>query len=257
MGEEASKLFNDAQKKLAEIINNNLLSCRGVIGLYPANAIEHDQTELYEDDTRETVKITLNHLRQQVDRPADRPYRSLADFVAPKSSGVNDYMGAFAVSCLGAEALAKQYEIDHDDYNAIMIKALADRFAEAFAELMHEKVRKTYWAYAPEENFSNEELIKESYQGIRPAPGYPACPEHSEKSSLWSLLDVENAIGTQLTDSYAMMPAASVSGWYFAHPEARYFALGQIAKDQVEDYAARKNWDLATAEKWLRPALGY
>jgi len=257
VGEEATKLFDDAQNKLAEIINNNLLSCRGVIGLYPANGVVNDCTEIYSDNTRSQKIATLNHLRQQVDRPAGRPYRSLADFVAPKDSGVNDYMGAFAVSCLGAEALAKQYEADHDDYNSIMVKAIADRFAEAFAELMHEKVRKELWGYANQENLTNEELIKENYQGIRPAPGYPACPEHSEKATLWSLLDVENAIGTQLSDSYAMMPASSVSGWYFAHPDARYFALGQIAKDQVENYAERKAWDLSKAEKWLRPTLAY
>ncbi|MGH1441367.1 MAG: vitamin B12 dependent-methionine synthase activation domain-containing protein, partial [Cellvibrionaceae bacterium] len=257
VGEEATKLFDDAQNKLAEIINNNLLSCRGVVGLYPANGVANDCTEIYSDNTRSKKMATLNHLRQQVDRPAGRPYRSLADFVAPKDSGVQDYMGAFAVSCLGAETLAKQYEADHDDYNSIMVKAIADRFAEAFAELMHEKVRKELWGYVNEENLTNEELIKESYQGIRPAPGYPACPEHSEKATLWSLLDVENTIGTQLTDSYAMMPASSVSGWYFAHPDARYFALGQIAKDQVENYAERKGWDLIKAEKWLRPALGY
>jgi 5-methyltetrahydrofolate--homocysteine methyltransferase len=257
VGEEASKLFDDAQKKLAEIIEKNLLSCRAVIGLYPASAIESDQTELYKPGTEGELVATLNHLRQQVDRPADRPYRSLADFVAPKESGVTDYMGAFAVTCLGAEELAAQYEKDHDDYNSIMVKALADRFAEAFAELMHERVRKEFWGYAAAENLSNEELIKESYSGIRPAPGYPACPEHSEKATLWNLLDVENEIGSQLTDSYAMYPAASVSGWYFAHPDARYFGLGQIDRDQVEDYAKRKGWDIDTAERWLRPTLGY
>jgi 5-methyltetrahydrofolate--homocysteine methyltransferase len=228
-----------------------------VIGLYPANGIDNDQTEIYSDQSKTNTILTLNHVRQQVDRPAGRPYRSLADFIAPKASGVNDYMGGFAVSCLGAEVLAKQYEADHDDYNSIMVKAIADRFAEAFAEVMHEKVRKELWGYASEEHLSNQELIKEAYQGIRPAPGYPACPEHSEKASLWSLLDAENAIGTQLTESYAMMPASSVSGWYFAHPDSRYFALGQIAKDQVENYAERKGWDLIKAEKWLRPALGY
>ncbi len=257
VGEEASKLFADAQQALQNIIDKKLLSCHAVIGLYPANGIEQDQTELYADDSRDQVITTLNHLRQQVDRPADRPYRSLADFVAPKSSGVNDYMGAFAVGCYGAEELAKQYEADLDDYNAIMVKAIADRFAEAMAELMHEKVRKEYWGYASSEQLDNESLIKEDYQGIRPAPGYPACPEHSEKASLWSLLDVEQAIGSQLTDSYAMYPAASVSGWYFAHPEARYFGLGKIAQDQVADYAERKGWDNDTAERWLRPTLGY
>ena len=257
VGVEASKLFEDAQTMLAKLIENNLLSCRAVIGFYPANGVDNDQTELYSDDDRQDVKAVLNHLRQQVDRPAERPYRSLADFIAPKDTKLEDYMGGFAVSCFGAEALAKQYEDELDDYNSIMVKALADRFAEALAELMHERVRKEFWGYANDENLSNEELIKESYAGIRPAPGYPACPEHSEKVTLWDLLDVKEAIGTELTDSFAMYPAASVSGWYFAQPEARYFGLGQINKDQVEDYAKRKGWDMPTAERWLRPALGY
>ncbi len=257
VGEEAKKLFHDAQQKLQEIIANDLLQCHAVIGLYPANSIAGDQTELYKNDKREHVLATLNHLRQQSERPAEKPYRSLGDFVAPKDSGVGDYMGAFAVGCFGAEALAKEYEDKLDDYNAIMIKAIADRFAEAFAELMHEKIRKEYWGYASDENLDNDALIKEAYTGIRPAPGYPSCPEHSEKATLWELLDVENAIGSQLTDSYAMYPAASVSGWYFANPEAQYFSLGKIARDQVEDYAARKGWDIDTAERWLRPTLVY
>ena len=257
VGEEATKLFNDATAKLKEVIDERLLQCHAVIGLYPANGIENDKTELYQDDSRTEVVATLNHLRQQVDRPVDRPYRSLSDFVAPKASGVNDYMGAFAVGCYGAEELAKQYEENLDDYNAIMVKAIADRFAEALAELMHEKVRKQYWAYDADEQLDNEALIKEAYRGIRPAPGYPACPEHSEKRILWDLLAVEESIGSQLTDSYAMYPAASVSGWYFAHPEARYFGLGQIDKDQVINYAERKDWDMDTAERWLRPTLGY
>jgi len=257
VGEEASKLYRDALEKLQEIVDGKQLTCRAVFGLFPANGIENDSTAIYSDDTRGDTIATLHHLRQQVDRPADRPYRSLADFVAPKSTGVADYMGAFAVGCFGAEDLAVAYEADHDDYNAIMVKALADRFAEAFAELMHEQVRKQYWGYASDEQLSNEALIKESYTGIRPAPGYPACPEHSEKATLWDLLDVEQAIGSQLTDSYAMYPAASVSGWYFANPEARYFGLGKINRDQVEDYAARKGWDMDTAQRWLRPALGY
>ncbi|ODS23384.1 methionine synthase [Candidatus Endobugula sertula] len=257
VGEEASKLFADARHKLQEIIDNNLLHCHAVIGLYPANGINNDQTELYKDENRDQVIATLNHLRQQVERPAERPYRSLADFVAPKNSGVKDYIGGFAVACFGAKKLAKQYEAKLDDYNAIMIKAIADRFAEALAELMHEKVRKQYWGYGKDEQLNNEALIKEAYQGIRPAPGYPACPEHSEKATLWKLLDVENAIGSQLTDNFAMYPEAAVSGWYFAHPEARYFGLGKIDKDQVLNYAKRKDWDLETAERWLRPVLGY
>jgi len=255
VGEEASKLFADATAKLQEIIDGKLLQCHAVIGLYPANGIDNDQTELYLDEERKDVVATLNHLRQQVDRPADRPYRSLADFIAPKSSGVNDYMGAFAVGCYGAEALAKEYEAALDDYNAIMVKAIADRFAEALAELMHEKVRQQHWGYDKDEQLDNAALIKESYRGIRPAPGYPACPEHSEKATLWTLLDVERAIGSQLTDSYAMYPAASVSGWYFAHPEARYFGLGKIDKDQLRNYAERKGWDIETAKRWLRPTL--
>jgi len=257
VGEEATKLYNDANAMLDKIIAEKSLQCHATIGMYAANGIEGDVTELYSDDSRAEVKTTLNHLRQQTSRPSDRPYRSLADFVAPKDSGVNDYMGAFVVTCLGAEELAKTYEDKLDDYNAILVKALADRFAEAFAELMHEEVRKSHWGYSSEESFSNEELIKEAYQGIRPAPGYPACPEHSEKATLFSLLNAKEEIGCELTDSYAMYPASSVSGWYFAHPEARYFALGKIDKDQVEEYANRKGWDLKTAERWLRPALGY
>ena len=257
VGEEATKLFKDANEMLDKIIAEKAFQCDAVMGLYPASAIEGDMTEIYADNTRESLQATLHHLRQQTARPAERPYRSLADFVAPKDSGVNDYMGAFVVTCKGADDLAKSYEDKLDDYNAIMVKALADRFAEAFAELLHVEVRKDYWGYAPQESLSNAELISEKYQGIRPAPGYPACPEHSEKTTLFSLLDATNEIGCKLTDSFAMYPASSVSGWYFAHPDARYFALGKIDKDQVEEYADKKGWDLKTAERWLRPTLGY
>ncbi len=242
---------------LDKIIAEKAFQCHGVLGLYPAAAIEGDMTEIYKDDSRSDVDAVLYHLRQQTARPAERPYRSLADFVAPKDSGVNDYMGGFVVTCQGADALAKHYEDNLDDYNAIMVKALADRFAEAFAEVLHGDVRQEHWGYAPEESLNNAELISEKYQGIRPAPGYPACPEHSEKTTLFSLLDATNAIGCELTDSFAMYPASSVSGWYFAHPDARYFALGKIDKDQVEEYAGHKNWDMKTAERWLRPTLGY
>jgi len=255
VGEEATKLFADAQEMLDKIISEKLLSCHATIGFYEAAGIENDQTEL-KNENGEQIAV-LNHLRQQTERPAERPYRSLADFVAPKSTGKTDYMGGFVVTCLGAEELAKSYEEQHDDYNAILVKALADRFAEGFAELMHEEVRKQHWGYAADENYSNDELIKEAYQGIRPAPGYPACPEHSEKTTLFKLLNAEQEIGCTLTDSYAMYPASSVSGWYFAHPEARYFALGKIDKDQVQNYADRKGWDMTKAERWLRPALGY
>jgi len=257
VGEEASKLFADAQAMLDKIIADNSLSCHATIGFYGAAGLETDQTELYADESRDKTVVTLNHLRQQTERPDNRPYRSLADFVAPKSADKKDYMGGFVVTCHGAEALAKTYEDNLDDYNAIMVKALADRFAEAFAELMHEEVRKQHWGYAADENYANDELIRESYQGIRPAPGYPACPEHSEKTALFNLLGATESIGCELTDSYAMYPASSVSGWYFAQPEARYFALGKIDKDQVEDYANRKGWDMNTAERWLRPTLGY
>ena len=257
VGEEATKLFNDANAMLNTIIQEKLFTCSGVFGLYPANAIPGDSTEIYSDETRTDAHAVLHHLRQQGDRPSDKPYRSLADFVAPKSSGINDYVGAFAVSCFGAEALAKQYEKNHDPYGSIMAKALADRFAEAFAELLHERIRKEYWGYATDESLDNEALIREAYQGIRPAPGYPACPEHSEKRTLWELLNVESATGATLTDNFAMYPAASVSGWYFAHPEARYFGLGKIDRDQVTDYARRKGWTFEQAERWLRPTLGY
>ena len=257
VGEEATKLFKDANDMLDKIIADKSLQCHAVMGLYPAAAIAGDMTEIYTDESRGDVKAKLHHLRQQTSRPAERPYRSLADFVAPKDSGVNDHMGAFVVTCKGADALAKTYEDQLDDYNAIMVKALADRFAEAFAEVLHAEVRKDYWGYAPQESLNNAELISEKYQGIRPAPGYPACPEHSEKTTLFSLLDATNEIGCELTDSFAMYPASSVSGWYFAHPEARYFALGKIDRDQVEEYAQKKGWDLKTAERWLRPTLGY
>lgn len=257
VGEEASKLYADALAMLDKIIGEKLLRCDAVIGFYPAAALPTDDTQLYSSEARDEVAVTLHHLRQQTDRPVGRAYRSLADFIAPKDSEVKDYMGGFVVTCHGADELAKTFEDNLDDYNAIMVKALADRFAEAFAELMHEEVRKQHWGYSPDESFSNAELISEKYQGIRPAPGYPACPEHSEKASLFKLLDADQAINCKLTDSYAMYPASSVSGWYFAHPEARYFALGKIDKDQVQDYASRKGWDMLTAERWLRPALGY
>jgi 5-methyltetrahydrofolate--homocysteine methyltransferase len=257
VGEEATKLFKDANDMLDKIIADKSFQCHAVMGLYPAAGVAGDMTEIYSDESRNNVQANLYHLRQQTARPAERPYRSLADFVAPKDTGVNDYMGAFVVTCQGADALAKIYEDKLDDYNAIMVKALADRFAEAFAEVLHAEVRKDYWGYAPQESFTNAELISEKYQGIRPAPGYPACPEHSEKTTLFSLLDATKEIGCELTDSFAMYPASSVSGWYFAHPDARYFALGKIDKDQVAEYADKKGWDIKTAERWLRPTLGY
>ena len=200
----------------------------------------------------------LHHLRQQGQKAANLPNRCLSDFVAPLSSGETDFIGAFAVTTgIGIEALLEKYEKQHDDYNSIMVKALADRLAEAFAEVMHERVRREYWGYAAEESLSNEELIAEKYHGIRPAPGYPACPDHTEKKRLFELLDAEKQIGIQLTESYAMYPASAVSGFYFSHPESTYFALGKIAKDQVVDYAERKGMDLKEVERWLSPVLNY
>lgn len=256
VGSEAKKLYDDAQKMIQLVIEKNLLYANGIVGLYPANAIG-DDIEVYTDESRTEVLKTFHMLRQQGKKGSGIPNISLADFVAPKGEG-NDYIGAFAVTAgIGIEPLLEQYQKDHDDYNSIMIKAVADRLAEAFAELMHEKVRKELWGYAANEAFDNEALIKENYQGIRPAPGYPACPEHTEKGILFELLDVEKHTGISLTESYAMYPAAAVSGFYFMHEEARYFGLGKIDKDQVEDYASRKGWTIEQAEKWLAPSLSY
>ncbi len=257
IGEEAKKLFDDAQNVLNDIIADDLLYANAVIGLYPANTID-DDIEVYTDESRSEVLTRFHFLRQQGKKGNDLPNLSLADFVAPKSSGKSDYLGAFAVTAgVGIEPLVKKYETDHDDYNSIMIKAVADRLAEAFAELMHQKVRKEFWGYASSENFDNEALIKEKYQGIRPAPGYPACPDHTEKGTLFELLEVEKNTGMSLTESFAMYPAASVSGFYFMHEEAKYFGLGKIEKDQVENYATRKEITTDEAEKWLAPNLAY
>ncbi|MBO6660015.1 MAG: methionine synthase [Roseivirga sp.] len=256
IGEEAKKLYADAQKMIQLVIEKNLLFANAVVGLYPANAIG-DDIEVYTNESRTEVLKTFHMLRQQGKKGNGIPNLSLADFVAPKGQG-QDYIGGFAVTAgIGIEPLLEAYEKDHDDYNSIMIKAVADRLAEAFAELMHEKVRKELWAYAVSESFDNESLIKENYQGIRPAPGYPACPEHTEKGILFDLLEVEKNTGISLTESYAMYPAASVSGFYFMHEEAKYFGLGKIEKDQVESYATRKGWTIEEAEKWLAPNLSY
>ncbi len=258
VGEHARQLFDDAQTMLKQIIDGDWLQARAVIGLFPANQVNDDDIELYTDDSRREVLMTLHHLRQQNQKPPGRPNRCLADFVAPKDSGVNDYVGAFAVTTgIGIDEHVKRFESDHDDYHAIMLKALADRLAEAFAELMHERVRKEFWGYAADERLINEDLIKEEYRGIRPAPGYPACPDHTEKALLWQLIDPANNAGLQLTESFAMWPAAAVSGWYIGHPDASYFGVGKINRDQVEDYAARKGMTVEEAERWLSPNLGY
>jgi 5-methyltetrahydrofolate--homocysteine methyltransferase len=257
VGEEAKKLFDDAQIVLDEIIAKDLLYANAVVGLYPANAIGED-VEVYTDESRTQVLKTIHFLRQQGKKGSGLPNLSLVDFIAPKDSGKKDYIGGFAVTAgVGIEPLVKKYEADHDDYNSIMIKAVADRLAEAFAELMHEKIRKELWGFNAAENLNNELLIKEKYQGIRPAPGYPACPDHTEKGLLFDLLEVEKNTGISLTESYAMYPASSVSGFYFMHEESKYFGLGKIEKDQVEDYATRKGMDVEVIEKWLAPNLSY
>ena len=259
VGEEARKLFADARSMLDKIVREKWLVAHAVYGLFPANSVHADDIAIYADEARERVFMIWHNLRQQMEKPLDRPNLCLADFVAPRESGVADYIGAFAVTAGGGRFDAKlaEFEAAHDDYNAILFKALADRLAEAFAERLHQRVRREFWGYAADENLSNEALIDEQYQGIRPAPGYPACPEHTEKGPLFQLLDATAHTGIQLTESYAMWPAASVSGFYFSHPQSQYFAVAKIGRDQVEDYARRKGWDMATAERWLAPNLAY
>jgi len=267
-GEEAQKLFDDAQAMLEKIVDEHWLKARAVVGMFPANSDDAESIEVYTDEIREEKLLTLNHLRQQTERPPGKPNRSLADFIAPKQSGKKDYVGGFVVTAgLGIDEHVQRFEKDHDDYSSIMLKALADRLAEAFAEHMHDRIRNINWGYdkntswtpcnGMEKNFDNQKLIKEDYSSIRPAPGYPACPDHTEKPLLWQLLDAEKNAGVELTDSYAMLPAASVSGWYFSHPDSSYFGVGKINRDQVEDYAKRKGMTLAEAERWLSPNLGY
>jgi 5-methyltetrahydrofolate--homocysteine methyltransferase len=257
VGVEATKLFNDSQKLLRRIIQERLFIAKGVLGLFPANSVGDDDIAVYEDESRQTPAMVLHSLRQQDEKPPGRPNRALADFVAPKTSGLKDYVGGFAVGIHGAEELAKKFEQAHDDYNAIMAKALADRLAEAFAERLHEQVRREFWGYAADEKLDTEALVREEYKGIRPAPGYPACPDHTEKELLFKLIDATKNTGVILTESFAMWPAAAVSGFYFSHPDSAYFAVGNLGKDQVEDYARRKNMSLATVTRWLSPNLGY
>ncbi|MGN2390663.1 methionine synthase [Pelomicrobium sp. G1] len=258
VGATARQLFADAQAMLQRIVEEKWLAASGVIGLFPANSAGADDIEIYADESRARVLMTWHNLRQQMVKPPDRPNLCLADFIAPKGSGVKDYIGAFAVTAgLGIEPRVKAFEAAHDDYNAILLKALADRLAEAFAEHLHWRVRREFWGYAPEEDADNERLIREDYRGIRPAPGYPACPDHTEKGPLFRLLAADKNARMQLTDAYAMLPAASVSGFYFSHPQSQYFAVGKVDRDQVEDYARRKGWDLETAERWLAPVLNY
>jgi 5-methyltetrahydrofolate--homocysteine methyltransferase len=242
---------------LDSLIEEKWLTAKGVIGLFPANAVG-DDIEVYTDESRNDVRLTLHQLRQQTEHQAGIPHRSLADFVAPKDTGLHDYVGAFAVTAgLGAETKVKEFKAALDDYSAILLESLADRLAEAFAERLHERVRTEFWGYAPDEELDNEALVKERYVGIRPAPGYPACPEHTEKRNIWELLDVATTAGIELTESMAMWPGAAVSGLYFSHPQSQYFVLGRIGRDQVADYAERKAWTMAEAERWLSANLGY
>lgn len=256
-GEAARKLYDDAQEMLDTLIKEKWLTANGVIGFFPANAVG-DDIQVYTDDTRTEVLTTLHNLRQQGEHRDGVPNRSLGDFVAPKDTGLADYVGAFAVTAgLGSQDRIAEFKAGHDDYNAILLESLADRLAEAFAERMHQRVRKEFWGFQPDEQLDNAALIDEKYRGIRPAPGYPACPEHTEKVTLFSLMDVTERTGIELTESMAMWPGAAVSGWYFSHPQSQYFVVGRLAQDQVADYAKRKGWTLQEAERWLAPNLGY
>ena len=258
VGEAARQLFDEAQVMLRKLIDERLIQARGVIGLWPANSVDDDVIEVYSDETRGEVIERLHHIRQQTTKNREGVCYSLADFIAPKDSGKPDWIGGFAVTAgHGVEELSAAYKAKGDDYNAIMVQALTDRLAEAFAERMHERVRKEFWGYVPEESLDNESLIAEKYQGIRPAPGYPACPDHTEKTTLFRLLDAEQNSGLALTENFAMWPAAAVSGWYFAHPQSKYFSTGKITRDQVESLASRKDMPVGEMERWLSPVLSY
>ena len=258
VGVEATKLFADAQVMLKQIIAEKWLSANAVFGLFPANTANSDDIEIYTDESRKKIAMTWHNLRQQTKKPVDIPNFCIADYVAPKDTGVADYIGAFAVTTgIGIDARVEAFEKQLDDYSAILLKSLADRLAEAFAELLHARVRREFWGYTTDEGLDNDALIAEKYRGIRPAPGYPACPEHSEKGPLFELLQAPLNAGITITESFAMMPTAAVSGFYFSHPQAKYFAIGKINKDQVEDYAQRKNWTVEEAERWLAPVLNY
>jgi len=257
VGEAARNVFREGQAMLERIVKGRWLTANAVFGIWPANRVG-DDIEFYTDETRSHVLMTWYGLRQQNEKPQGNPNQCLADFVAPRESGVADWLGAFAVTAgAGIEAKLAEFEAKHDDYNAIMLKALADRLAEAFAERLHQRVRTEYWGYAADESLTNEEMIAEKYAGIRPAVGYPSCPDHTEKGELFRLLDAERNAGITLTESFAMVPTAAVSGFYFANPQARYFAVGKVDNDQVENYAAPQRSDLAACERWLAPILNY
>jgi 5-methyltetrahydrofolate--homocysteine methyltransferase len=258
VGEAATNLYNDARQMLEKIIAEKLIHAKAVVGFWPAAQVDDDDIEIYTDESKAEVAARIHFLRQQMRKPNGGPAYCLADFIAPRHTDIPDYVGGFAVTAgIGVDKLVRQYEDDGDDYNSILVKALADRLAEAMAELMHQRVRREFWGYAVDETLTSDDLIKERYLGIRPAPGYPACPDHTEKAILFALLDAEANTGVSLTEHYAMQPAASVSGFYFSHPKARYFGLGKIARDQVASYAKRKGIDSIQAEKWLSPSLEY
>jgi 5-methyltetrahydrofolate--homocysteine methyltransferase len=254
VGKEATKLYHDAKALLNKIISEKWLTARGAIGFWEANSNGKDDVQV---KNGESEPVLLSFLRQQIKKAAGQPNISLADFIAPADSGKQDHIGAFAVTIHGIDEHIKKFEAAHDDYNKISLQALADRLAEAFAEMLHEKVRKEYWAYATDEHLSNEDLIQEKYLGIRPAPGYPACPDHTEKYKLFKMLQAAENTGIELTESLAMFPASSVCGWYFANPESQYFGVGKVEKDQVVEYAERKKMPLEEIERWLRPVLQY
>jgi len=256
-GTEASKIFDDARNLLDRIIESRLLTATGVVGIFPANSVG-DDIEVFTDKSRDHVSVIFHTLRQQGDKGTERSNFALSDFIAPKESRIADYIGAFALTTgIGSKEAVAEFELDHDDYNSIMLQALADRLAEAFAELIHYRVRNEIWGYERDEDLKIDELIKEKFRGIRPAPGYPACPDHSEKTTIFNLLSVGENTGIQLTESFAMDPPSSISGYYFAHPDAKYFGVGKVSRDQVADYARRKCVDLAVMEKWLGANLSY
>jgi 5-methyltetrahydrofolate--homocysteine methyltransferase len=257
VGEAARNVLKEGREMLERVVKGRWLTANGVYGLWPANSVG-DDIEIYADENRDRVLMTWHNLRQQAQKPSGNPNQCLADFVAPKDSGIRDYLGAFAVTAgVGIDARVREFEARNDDYGAIMLKAIADRLAEAFAEHLHYRVRTEFWGFAADEKLSQDELVAEKYRGIRPAPGYPACPDHTEKGALFELLAADRNAGMTLTDAFAMLPTASVSGFYFSHPQSRYFAVGKIERDQVADYAHRKGMDLAQAERWLAPILNY
>jgi len=258
VGEAASSLYADATRILNRLIAEKWLKARAVVGFFPANSVGDDDINVYTDEGRQAVQLRLHHLRQQKSKPQDQAQLCLSDFIAPAQSGRADYIGAFAVTAgIGIDEHVARFEAQHDDYSSIILKALADRLAEALAERLHERARREFWAYAPREHLDYTGLIREEYQGIRPAPGYPACPEHTEKALLFRLLDAERSAGIRLTESFAMFPTAAVSGFYFSHPKAHYFGVGKIDRDQVLSYAQRKGFTVKEAERWLAPLLGY